>query len=287
MSTAPPYPKIECRFRRNEDHALSLGELKQPEFGLVDRWLATEKIDGTNIRVCLEDTHEHSQNGGEDCSPARSECYKKTWGVNFYGRTDKAQMPDFIQEHLESTFKLDDMKRLWQCRRSCALCGGVGRLPVVELTASVDQVHTIDVAPCPNLEPYPITLYGEAYGARIQKGGYYRRDGDISFRLFDVLVAERSWLGWDNVVEVANVLNISTVPVLHAIPPYAPYNCMDADAIIDLARKGFTSEVAQDEGTPRLAEGVVARTNPYLFDGHGRRVVWKIKTKDFRGEGSN
>ncbi|GAF73632.1 unnamed protein product, partial [marine sediment metagenome] len=51
--------------------------------------------------------------------------------------------------------------------------------------------------------------------------------------------------------------------------------------IIDFVREGFKSLVAEEEGTPILAEGIVARTDPYLFDGQGRRVIWKLKTKEF------
>lgn len=257
--SAPPYPKIECRFRRNEDHTLNLAELKRPEFGIISSWLVTEKIDGTNIRVSLENIRE---------APPGGITFDTEWGVRFYGRSNKAQMPDFIQEYLEATFKLDDLKRLWQCRRNCEVCGGKGYAVVEEEPEKPEVV-------CPNMEPYPITLYGKAYGARIQKGGgNYRRDGDISFRLFDVLVGE-SWLGWDNVVAIANALNIKTVPLMaEALGP---------NIITKIVEDGFKSVVAEKEGTPILAEGMVARTDPYLFDGQGRRVVWKIKTKDFHG----
>ncbi len=274
--SAPPYPKIECRFRRNEDHTLNLAELKRPEFGLVDRWMVTEKIDGTNIRISLEPERQIYPRRGLPSSVREVRPLMKAqgateftapvpWVVRFYGRTNRAQMPDFIQEYLEATFKLDAMTRLWQCRRNCVGCHGTGQAdPLVDPPKPFKK--------CPNSEPYPITLYGEAYGAGIQKGGNYRRDGDISFRLFDVLVGE-SWLGWDSVVSIANDLGIKTVPVMaEALGP---------NIITRIVADGFKSLVAEEEGTPRLAEGMVARTDPYLFDGNGRRVVWKIKTRDF------
>ena len=144
-------------------------------------------------------------------------------------------------------------------------------VPGTGFVASVVQFKLADLVGL----VYPITLYGEGYGARIQKGGgNYRRDGDISFRLFDVLVGERSWLGWGNTKDIADTLGILTVPLVD-------YGICSAEDIIDFVRAGFISVVAQEEGTPILAEGIVARTDPYLFDGQGRRVVWKIKTKEF------
>jgi len=259
--SAPPYPKIECRFQRREDHTLNLEQIRRAEFGLVDRWMATEKIDGTNIRVSLEP---HAGTG--------------VWVVRFYGRTNRAQMPDFIQEYLEATFGLDDMQNLWLGKRNCDKCDGTGQYDSGEPKVLTRNYPGHRDYQCDCVEPYPITLYGEAYGARIQKGGGdYRKGGDISFRLFDVLVGEKSWLGWDNMVSVAEMLGVKTVPRLGA-----GFDILyTASETIDIVRHGFKSKVAEAEGTPRLAEGIVARTDPYLFDGNGRRVVWKIKTKEF------
>lgn len=258
--TTQPYPKIENRFRRGEKGVLDLAQVRRPEFGLVDRWMVTEKIDGTNIRISLEPV---------ECA----EAHAGDWHVVFYGRSNKAQMPDFIQEYLEATFKVEDMKQLWQGRRNCERCDGTGREDSGQPKILSQLAQPFPYA-CDCVEPYPILLYGEAYGARIQKGGgNYRRDGDISFRLFDVLVGEHSWLTWDNVETIADMLNVKTVPLMaEALGP---------SIILSIVRDGFKSVVAEEEGTPMLAEGMVARTDPYLFDGQGRRVVWKIKTKEF------
>jgi hypothetical protein len=188
-------------------------------------------------------------------------------------------------DYLAATFKFEDLTRLWQCRRSCVLCGGTGnKIPVVEFGPM--QVHVVDALRCPNVEPYPITLYGEVYGARVQKGGGdYRRDGDISFRLFDVRVGDH-WLTWANVVSIAHTVGVKTVPLVPVVERGSPAMAVSnphaviAD-IVDQVHDGFMSFVAQAEGTPRLAEGIVARTDPYLFDNNGRRVVFKTKTKDY------
>ena len=273
--SAPPYPKIENLYARKDDgRTLAVGIFRRPETQLIRTWLATEKIDGTNVRVSLEDIHEHSDNNYEDCTPAASECYKKTWGARFYGRTNKAQMPDFIQEYLEAIFTLDKMSRLWRGQRQCPRCDGTGREDSGQPQVLSELASPFPYA-CDCVEPYPITLYGEAYGARIQKGGGdYRKGGDISFRLFDALVVEKYWMSWGSVVDMADMLGVKTVPLLDR-------GQAKTDDIVNMVREGFKSVVAEEEGTPRLAEGIVARTDPYLFDNHGRRVMFKTKTKDF------
>jgi len=283
---APPYPKIENLYASlSGGEARAIGVLKRPaRTGLIARWLCTEKIDGTNIRVSLE------PEGLDARGSAVGDSWEKIrlagpWVVRFYGRTDKAQTPDFIQEYLEATFALDKLKQLWQGRRSCTRCDGAGREDSGQ-PAILSQLAEPFPYACDCVEPYPITLYGEAYGAGIHGGGDYRRDGGISFRLFDVLVGEKHWLTWENVVGVAQSVGIKTVPPVDVIeygsPAMAVRSSIAIQAdIVDFVRDGFKSLVAEEEGTPRLAEGIVARTDPYLFDNNGRRVVFKTKTKDF------
>ena len=50
------YPKIETVFVRDEKTRRVLpDQLRLPEFGIVNSWIASEKIDGTNIRVGRKD----------------------------------------------------------------------------------------------------------------------------------------------------------------------------------------------------------------------------------------
>lgn len=79
------YPKIETLFVRDTKTFKVTNVLRLPEFDLVKRWLATEKIDGTNVRVFFEV-------GGQ---------------VRFGGKTDNAQMPTFLLSHLQDTFPLE------------------------------------------------------------------------------------------------------------------------------------------------------------------------------------
>ncbi|KKK85253.1 hypothetical protein LCGC14_2775160 [marine sediment metagenome] len=130
-------------------------------------------------------------------------------------------------------------------------------------------------------------IYGEVYGARIQKGGGNYRS-DVSFRLFDVVIFGQSvtrdgladdgkawWLNWNDVEDVARKLSIETVPVVARMATLAQ--------AIQVVEEGLGSVVAQEEAD-RMdinAEGVVARTDPLLFDRRGQRLMWKLKERDF------
>lgn len=249
--SCPPYNKIDTLFNRDEKFKVRVGDLRRPEFAIPQRWVVTEKIDGTNVRVSLE----------QDCDTAdpMHEC-KGKWVVRFYGRTENSQMPTFLFEHLQKTFTLEKMQKLWRCKPSCEAAGKEpGREPYL----------------CPDLEPYPITLYGEGYGAKIQSGGDYRKDG-VSFRLFDVLIGD-TWLKLDDVGDVAYQLSIKPVPLL---------GVYDTDEIVDMVQLDFASPVSFMEsvelgGPARYAEGIVAFTDPPLFNSRGKRLTFKLKTKDF------
>lgn len=118
-----------------------------------------------------------------------------------------------------------------------------------------------------------VVLYGEGYGAGIQKGGVYRKDK--AFRLFDVLVAGKWWLDWHAVQNVADLLGIKTAPYL---------GTWSLNEIIERVREGVPSQVSvQENDTFSIAEGVVARPIETLFDKRGQRLILKLKTKDFTG----
>lgn len=155
----------------------------------------------------------------------------ETGDVTFGGRSDNAQMPADLMMKLIAMFPQQKMTdALW--------IGGT-------------QTSAI--------------LYGEGYGAGIQKGGTYRPDK--SFILFDVLVGGTWWLDREDVDDVARKLGIDTVPYLGR---------MTLDEIVALVRTPFPSKI----GTG-MAEGIVARPIETLFDKRGERVIIKLKTKDF------
>lgn len=111
-----------------------------------------------------------------------------------------------------------------------------------------------------------MTLYGEGFGARIQKGGgNYIPDG-VNFVLFDVK-AEDLWLKPADVRDIASKLGINSVPVVG-------YGTLQE--AVELARIGFQSRIGA-----QMAEGLVMRPAVELLNRRGQRIIAKIKHKDF------
>lgn len=204
------YHKINTVFKRDmatKHKTLLEGQWTLPEFEYLagNRWTFTEKVDGMNIRVML-------QNGA----------------VTFGGKTDAAQIPAQLVTRLNERF-----------------------LP---MAAMMQEVFGCDAC-----------LYGEGYGAKIQKGGSnYRPDQD--FVLFDVRVGEW-WLQRDDVEDIATKLGIDVVPII------GEGTLHDA---ISWAKRGIPSTWGSFE-----AEGIVARPKTELCTRSGHRLITKIKCRDF------
>ena len=108
-------------------------------------------------------------------------------------------------------------------------------------------------------------LYGEGYGAKIQKvGGNYRADQD--FVLFDVRVGSW-WLQRADVEDVAQKLGVDVVPII------GEGTLHDA---VRMAKAGIVSTWGAFE-----AEGIVARPKVELATRSGSRLIAKIKCRDF------
>lgn len=150
------YHKIDAVFKRDEQTKKVIPVYRNEEFKLLENvlWDFSEKIDGTNIRVHW-DGHK----------------------VEFAGRTDRAQTPAHLLEHLEKTF------------------GGHANEEIFEQIFGDKDV----------------ILFGEGYGPKIQNGGNYRND--VSFILFDVMIDD-VFLKRDSVEEIARKFNIPFSPTL-------------------------------------------------------------------------
>ena len=154
------YHKIQTVFKRDPDNnfkTLLEGEFSIPEFEYLkdNVWEFTEKVDGTNIRTII--------NGDIRI-------------IDIRGKTDKAQIPEFLLEKLEFMFfpLMDKFKELFQ--------------------------------------DTPVCLYGEGYGAKIQGGGgNYRKDN--GFALFDIKIGHY-WLKREAVNGIAEELNLDIAPVI-------------------------------------------------------------------------
>lgn len=153
--------------------------------------------------------------------------------LTFGGKTDKAQLPADLVKYLYETISIDKMREIFPD------CSAV--------------------------------VYGEGYGAGIQKGGSYSKTKQ--FIVFDVLVDNKWWLNWENTCDVAEKLGLKTVPFIGE---------MKLEEGIEMVRKGFSSPLAKEQtGEDYPAEGIVGRTVETLFDKKGHRIIIKLKTKDF------
>ncbi len=159
------YHKIQSIFKRDPDNHFKTflyGEWSVDAFGLLKEieWTFTEKIDGTNIRVGWD---------GE--------------AVSFGGRSDNAQIPATLFDHLSAVFTPEIM---------------------------------------PDGLSGPATLVGEGYGGKIQKGsGYQEAQQFILFDVFIEPTEDHPlgiWLDRTAVESIAENLRIPVVPIVHKGP---------------------------------------------------------------------
>ena len=115
-------------------------------------------------------------------------------------------------------------------------------------------------------EEMDVVLYGEGYGAKIQKGGgNYISDG-TDFILFDVAV-NGIYLERENVEDIASKFGIKVVPIIgHGT----------LEEAIEMTKKGFKSQWGNF-----IAEGIVARPKVELLTRRGERIITKVKYRDF------
>ena len=111
----------------------------------------------------------------------------------------------------------------------------------------------------------PMCLYGEGYGAGIQKVG--ANYSPINrFALFDVKIGD-VWLERHNVQDIADRLEIEDVPII---------GTGTLDDMVEIARRGFKSTWGDFQ-----AEGIVARPLVEMRRRTGERIITKIKCRDF------
>lgn len=111
----------------------------------------------------------------------------------------------------------------------------------------------------------PVELFGEGYGYKIQTNGY--RD-DVDFILFDVMIGE-NFQPRESVEDIAKYFGCDIVPIV------AEGTLQDG---IDYVLTHRESTIAKNGA---LLEGVVARPKIELRNRAGKRVIVKIKYRDF------
>lgn len=151
--------------------------------------------------------------------------------VSFGGRTDAAQIPVTLYRRLGGLFPSTKFEEIWGDQR-CAVC-----------------------------------LYGEGYGAKIQKGGGNYKADDVDFVLFDVNI-NGVWLEREQVEDIADKMGIDTTPII---------GTGTLDEATEFVREGFQSRWGRFD-----AEGIVLRPQVRLLDKRGSRIIAKLKHKDFQ-----
>ena len=114
--------------------------------------------------------------------------------------------------------------------------------------------------------PDPICLYGEGYGAKIQKGGGNYIPTGVDFVLFDIKIGDW-WLQRKDIDDIAQKLGVKIVPTIGAGTLFQA---------IETTQRGFNSQWGNFG-----AEGIVVRPSVELSTRSGHRIIGKIKTKDF------
>jgi hypothetical protein len=112
------------------------------------------------------------------------------------------------------------------------------------------------------------TLYGEGYGAKIQKGGGNYLPDRAGFILFDAWCG--MWLERPNVHDIANKLETKVIPILGVGPLQ-----WAIDAVSGRKVKSIVAPIDM------LAEGLVLRPRTELLTRRGERIITKLKVKDF------
>ena len=153
--------------------------------------------------------------------------------ITFGGKTDNAQIPAFLVNRLNDLFE-----------------GTKGRKKMRDVFGEEGEV----------------CLYGEGYGAKIQKGGGNYIPDNQDFILFDVNIGG-IWLERKNVEDIATKFDIGIVPIVGE---------GTLEEAIKLVKKGYDSLIGK-----RQAEGLVMKPKTELLTRRGHRVITKVKHKDF------
>ncbi len=120
-----------------------------------------------------------------------------------------------------------------------------------------------------------VRIFGEVYGSKIQKSNYLPK-GERNFIVFDIKI-NQTWLSVKDRNEICRNLNLKIVPkicILDRIPTFE--ECYDL-----LARKYPKSIIAGKNNLDMYLEGFIFRPKINLYVAPGRRILGKIKRKDF------
>jgi hypothetical protein len=239
-------------------------ELTQPEFDFLRSmpWRCEEKIDGTNIRLEVQrltiiDDEEcdkiYPGDTWEQMGKQESDIKGVKFEVSYKGKTDNANIHPNLMKHLQETYPTDKVLAALGLKRF---------IPVEEFADHKWQSYE-DI-------PQRYTIYGEGYGAKIQKAGGNYLSQSNGFIVFDVKVDD-IYLLCSARDEIAQKLGAPVVPFI---------GMMTLDEAIQYVRTGFKSRIAENKDF--MAEGLVIRNELGLKTRRGERIITKLKTCDFQ-----
>jgi len=115
-----------------------------------------------------------------------------------------------------------------------------------------------------------VIIYGEGYGAGVQKGGIY--SSKKNFRVFDIRIG-KAYQDFSYVKKVCIDNQLNLVPVIDEKEFLTYEEC--------ITRLKQTSHTYIKEGTGGRPEGFVYKFEPVLLNKYGERLIFKVKYKDF------
>ena len=251
------YQKINTIFMRDAKNVIMPYDgFTEPEFEYLRglKWRGEEKIDGTNMRIEVT----KAEVWDDPMEPSKLEGVE--FAVRIAGKTDNAQIPPKLKKFMEENYPDEKV--------FAAL--GLKKFIPVEEWVEHKWVTSDGITPSYDAIPEIYTIYGEGYGAGIQKaGGNYISNG-VGFIVFDVKVND-IYLLTSARDEIATKLGAPIVPFM---------GYFTLDEAIDFVRKGFKSTIAENKEF--IAEGLVLRTDLGLRNRMGKRLIVKVKYEDFK-----
>lgn len=160
--------------------------------------------------------------------------------VRFGGKTDNAQMPTSLLNVLQNTFTPESLGQQF------------GKI-------DTDEGKEINVC-----------LYGEGFGAKIQKSGGNYLSNKVDFILFDCKIG-KWWLSRESMEQIAMNLKIEIVPIV------GKGTLLEA---VDLVKNGYKSIISENK--EHIAEGLIMKPIIELFNQKEERIISKIKYTDFK-----
>lgn len=115
-----------------------------------------------------------------------------------------------------------------------------------------------------------IVIYGEGYGAGVQKGGIY--SPTKNFRVFDIRIGS-AYQDFEYVKKVCIDNQLNLVPIIGETSEITYDECL---WYLERNKKTLIKE-----GTGGDSEGLVAKFEPVLLNKYGERLIFKIKFRDF------